>query len=168
MYNEGVINSIKDKLIASNESVAVAESVTSGHLQAALSMAENASLFYQGGLTTYNLGQKCRHLNIEPIHAEKCDCVSKDVAIKMAGEICKMFLSNWGIGITGYATPVPGKTEYGLYAYYAIVHNGEPIVAKKIVTQQNGAVETQVFYTNTVLEHLELLVEKLEAIPATT
>jgi nicotinamide-nucleotide amidase len=168
MYKADVINSIKDKLIASKETVAVAESVTSGHLQAALSLAENASLFYQGGLTAYNLGQKCRHLDIEPIQAENCDCVSKDVAIKMAVAISKKFLSSWGIGITGYATPVPGKTSDNLYAYYAIVHNGEPIVAKKITTPQTNAMEAQVHYTNTVLEQLELLVEKLQAIPALT
>src|ERR1051325_1421918 len=98
MYNEEIINSIKEKLVAAKESIAVAESVTSGHLQAALSQAENASFFFQGGITAYNLGQKSRHLNIDPIQAENCDSVSKDVAIKMALEVSKMFTSNWGVG----------------------------------------------------------------------
>ena len=159
MYNEEIINSIKDKMVAAKESIAVAESVTSGHLQAALSQAENASFFFQGGITAYNLGQKCRHLNIDPIQAEECDCVSKEIAVKMAVEASKMFISNWGAGITGYATPVPGKTDDGLHAFYAIVHNGETVVAKKIFTTKTQATDVQLFYTNAVLKELETCID---------
>ena len=57
MYDIEALNEIRDRLTGNGESLAVAESVTSGHLQAALSSAENASHFYQGGITAYNLGQ---------------------------------------------------------------------------------------------------------------
>lgn len=69
LYNMSAINSIRDYVLENKQTLAVAESVTSGHLQAAISVAENASSFFQGGITAYNLGQKCRHLNIEPLHA---------------------------------------------------------------------------------------------------
>jgi len=47
MYPFDGINIIKQRLITRHQTVAVAESVTSGHLQAALSLAENARQFYQ-------------------------------------------------------------------------------------------------------------------------
>ena len=69
MYPFDEINIITERMISCHQTVAVAESVTSGHLQAALSLGQNARQFYQGGLTAYNLGQKSRHLLVEPIHA---------------------------------------------------------------------------------------------------
>lgn len=76
MYPFDEINTIKDRLLCLRQTVAVGESVTSGHLQAALSLGENARQYYQGGLTAYNLGQKARHLLVEPIQALECNCVS--------------------------------------------------------------------------------------------
>ena len=54
LYDEEVINQIKEWLTAHKQTIAVAESVTAGHLQAALSSAVEASKFFQGGITAYN------------------------------------------------------------------------------------------------------------------
>ena len=56
--DDQVIDQIKNILIDRGETIAVAESLTSGHLQVALASAENASEFFQGGITVYNLGQR--------------------------------------------------------------------------------------------------------------
>ena len=64
-----VVNSIKDTLQTKCETIAVAESLTAGLLQFALAAAEGASGYFQGGITVYNLGQKSRHLHIDPIDA---------------------------------------------------------------------------------------------------
>src|SRR3569623_3776187 len=101
IYDEKSIEQIKNYLLSNHLTIAVAESVTSGHLQAALSTAIDASKFFQGGITAYNIGQKSRHLTIEPTHALECDCVSDIIAESMALNICTMFLSNEGLGITG-------------------------------------------------------------------
>src|SRR5688500_8119093 len=93
MYNEKVVNEIGGYLLKQEFTIAAAESVTSGHLQAALSMGIDASSFLQGGITVYNAGQKTRHLNIEPVHAQKVNCVDARVAAQMAVEVNKMFLS---------------------------------------------------------------------------
>ena len=91
--------------------------------------------------------------------------MSKEVAIKMALEVSKMFACNWGIGITGYATPVPGKTDDGLHAFYAIVCDGETISSKKIYTTKNQAPDVQLFYTNSVLKELEHCIEMAQSVP---
>lgn len=160
MYNLDIINGIKDKLIAGNETIAVAESVTSGHLQAALSLAENATQFFQGGITTYNLGQKCRHLNIDPVHCAACDSVSAEVASAMSKNVCNLFLSNWGIGICGYATPVREKGINDLYVHYSIAYNGDPVLNNMVTAANNGTVSVQIYYTNIVLNELFKLLEQ--------
>src|SRR5690348_6264721 len=104
-----LINKAGRLLQKEGATVAVAESVTSGNLQAIFSLAKNATLFFQGGMTAYNIGQKCRHLMVEPTHAIECNCVSQKVSEQMAAEICHLFTSDYGIGITGYASPVPEK-----------------------------------------------------------
>ena len=77
------------------QSIAVAESVTSGNLQAIFSQVKDAAKFFQGGITTYNIGQKYKHLNVDPIHAIACDCVSLQVAENMSLNVCKLFNSDW-------------------------------------------------------------------------
>ena len=91
MYNTKDISAIRDFMVSHKHTLAVAESVTSGHLQAAFSLANDASAFFQGGITTYNLGQKTRHLQINPIHAATCNCVSQTVSDEMARHATTLF-----------------------------------------------------------------------------
>ncbi len=153
LYNENVVNEIKDILTQKSQSIAVAESVTAGHLQAALSAAVEASRFFQGGITAYNLGQKCRHLQVDPILAESCDCVDEAVARTMALEVCSLFNSPYGLAITGYAAKMPEKGLNDLFAWYAVAFRGEVVLCEKISTAKER-VDAQVDYTNQVLQKL--------------
>ena len=78
------IEIIRKVLIGTHRTIAVAESVTSGLLQNALSQATDARLFFQGGMTVYNVAQKCRQLQIEPIDAEGSNGVSANIAVQLA------------------------------------------------------------------------------------
>ena len=151
-----VMKSIKTHLAKNKETVAVAESVTSGLLQLAFGTIEDASFFYQGGITAYNLGQKYRHLLIEPIHAQECDCISQKVANEMAVNVCELFRSNWGISITGYSTPVKESNDK-LFAYFTIVHNNKIQAARKIIPKCKDPFAVQMEYTNIVLQRFREL-----------
>lgn len=153
-YNLKKINSIKDVLLQRDQTLAVAESVTAGQLQVAFSLADNATQFFQGGITVYNLGQKARHLHIEPIQAENDNCVSEKVSLQMAVRVCEMFSSDWGIAITGYASPVPELGIEKLYACYAICFRGECIVNDTVSTRQGHPLSVRTFFTNHVLDQL--------------
>ena len=151
-FNLEQINAIKDLLVEQHQTLAVAESVTSGYLQAAFSAATLASRYFQGGITAYNAGQKCRHLNIEPIHAMKDDCVSEVVARQMAVEVNTIFLSSYGIGITGYATKVPETGVNDLFAHFAIAKEKEIILVKKIGSEEKETWEVQMDYMTQVVQ----------------
>ncbi len=154
MYNIENINALKNELVDRVQTIAVAESVTSGHIQAALSLATNASKFFQGGITTYNIGQKCRHLNVDPIHAQACNCVSAKVAEEMAIHVSKLFISHWGVGITGYATPIPELGIKDLFAFYSIAYKGSIISTQRIITTENDPLKVQVYFANQVIKGL--------------
>ena len=141
-------------MLVRKHTIAVAESVTSGHLQAAISLAEKAAEFYQGGITAYNIGQKCRHLNIEPIQALSCNCISEKVAADMALNVSNFFLSDWGIGVTGYATPDPENNVVQLFAIYSITFRGKIIHTYKVLSETRSQLEVQVFYVNKIIEDL--------------
>jgi PncC family amidohydrolase len=158
VYKPELINSIRNFLVDAAETIAVAESVTSGHLQGALSSGEEASKYFQGGLTAYNAGQKTRHLNIEPIYANKVNCVADKIASAMAKEISKLFVSDYGIGITGYATIVPENEKEGLFAWFAVSYKREIVLLKKISTTKPG-IDAQINYTEQVIEQLNDLLQ---------
>jgi PncC family amidohydrolase len=156
-----LINKAGRLLQKEGATVAVAESVTSGNLQAIFSLAKNATLFFQGGMTAYNIGQKCRHLMVEPTHAIECNCVSQKVSEQMAAEICHLFISDYGIGITGYASPVPEKNIQQLYAWLSIAKGNEIMGSKKIISPHKKPLEVQLEFTQKAIEYfIEILKKK--------
>lgn len=152
-FHQAAIQSIRKQLLLRKETLAVAESVTSGLLQAAFSSADEAMNFFQGGMTAYNIGQKCRYFRIDPIHAIACDCVSGQIAEYMAKGVCELFSSQWGIGITGFATPVP-QSGHQTFACYAICFNNEIRVSKTIEVRDKAPLDTQLSYVNAILDDL--------------
>lgn len=150
LYNNNILESIGPVLIARKQTVSVAESVTSGFLQAAISGIPDASQFYQGGITAYNVAQKYRHLMVEPIHAMATNCVSEQVASEMAANVCDQFNSDWGLAVTGYASPVP-ESGNELFAYYAISFREKIMDKGRITPPGKDSLETQLFYVNEVL-----------------
>ena len=147
-------------LSARKNTIAVAESVTSGNVQAAFSLARDAIAFFQGGITAYNIGQKCRHLSVEPTHAIECNCVSKIVSGQMALEVCRLFSATYGIGITGYASPVPEENIRKLFAYVSIAKNNRILLSKKISAQDAEPHKVQLFYTGHVIQMLASVLNK--------
>lgn len=154
MFNENRLQQIRDRLIARSESVAVAESVTAGLVQCALSQAKDASCFFQGGITAYNLGQKARHLQVDPVHASACDCVSEKVSAQMARAVAGNFSADWGISVTGYAASTKEIPEP--YAIYSISYRGELKDTGRIESTQEGWL-SQKHYVTVILEQFAML-----------
>jgi nicotinamide-nucleotide amidase len=154
IFDKPLIDTIGAKLKDKNLTISVAESVTSGLLQAAFSNSNDASKFFQGGITAYNIGQKCRHLLVEPLHAIECNCISEKIAQDMSKHVCNLFLSDYGIGITGYAAKMPDKDVNELFAYYAISEKDKVLKSGKIITNAEEGFPAQLFYVTEVLKTL--------------
>jgi len=85
--------------------LAVAESLTSGRLQARIGAISGASQFFLGGITAYSLEQKVRHLGVDRAGADAVNCVSGPIVEQMARGVCALFGANVGVATTGYAEP---------------------------------------------------------------
>jgi len=157
LFNKNILDTIGKKLIKKKQTIAVAESVTSGLLQFAFSNVRDASCFYQGGLTAFNIGQKCKHLQVDPVHASAVNCVSQKVAEEMAAQISVLFRSDWGVAVTGYASAEP-LSENKVFAYYAITFKNKIKSKGKLVPKKSDPVKAQWFYANTIINKIMKLV----------
>ncbi len=112
--------------------LAVAESLTCGRVQAAIGAISGASDFFLGGITAYTIEQKVRHLGVDHAHAVCCDVVSATVAAQMALGVCRLFGSDFGLATTGYAEPAPARGVAHPLAYWAIAYAGAIVRAGQI------------------------------------
>jgi nicotinamide-nucleotide amidase len=96
-------------LLRTRTSIAAAESLTVGLVQAALGSCSGSSAYLKGGITAYTLDAKVKHLGIDRGHAVQVNCVSKQVAREMAAGVREMFGAEIGISTTGYAEPDPAQ-----------------------------------------------------------
>jgi len=151
---------IGNYLLEVEETVSVAESVSSGFLQFSFSQMKDASKFFKGGITAYTLDEKVRLLNVDEAEAASCDCVSPNIAETMALNIAKSFKTDWSIAVTGYATPVP-ESNQKLYAYFSIVYKGQVILSEKLdLHSRTKQVNAQLYYTEFILGCFKLELDK--------
>ena len=154
MFNKEDIQQLADLLTKNRQTIALAESVTAGLLQNAMASAEKASNFFEGGITAYNITQKYAHFKVSLEHAISCNCVSEQVAAEMAVGINKIFKSHWGIGITGYASPIPGHHMKELYACFAIANHNNVVLTKTITTTIKDPLKVQLTYVAGVIKEM--------------
>ncbi len=88
-------------------SLAVAESMSSGLVQAAIGATSGASDFFRGGVTAYTIDEKVRLLGVDRGEADRVNAVSSMIAEQMARGASRLFDSDWAIATTGYAEPSP-------------------------------------------------------------
>jgi nicotinamide-nucleotide amidase len=102
--------------------LAVAESLTCGHLQAAIGAVSGASEYFLGGVTAYSLAAKVRLLGVNRAHARSVNCVSQRVAVEMARGACTRFGADIAVATTGYAEPSRPASIRVPLAWWALCH----------------------------------------------
>jgi nicotinamide-nucleotide amidase len=102
--------------------LAVAESLTAGQVQARIAAVSGASDYFLGGVTAYSLEQKVKLLGVNRAHARLVDCVSQRVAVEMAAGACQLFGADLAVATTGYAEPAPKQRVRTPHAWWALCH----------------------------------------------
>jgi nicotinamide-nucleotide amidase len=138
--------------------LAVAESLTCGHVQARVGAVSGASEFFLGGITAYTLDEKVSHLGVNRAAAKRVDCVSAEVAREMALGVCRLFGSDLGLATTGYAEPSVKSKVAEPFAWWALAHvrRGRTVALLGGRVECPGAsrVETQIIVAAAVLTEL--------------
>lgn len=156
-FQESIIKEIGDVLHERKESIAVAESVTAGFLQLALSSITAASAVFKGGITTYTIDEKVRLLDIDASEAAVKNCVSESITEQMARNVARLFDSTWAIATTGFATQVP-ESNFKQFAFCTIYHHNKILFTKKIeLYPHTNPIDAQHFYAESALFELHAL-----------
>lgn len=92
--------------------IALAESMTGGHIGAMITKKSGASQYFCGGIIAYSNEVKIQVLGIESQLIQKHGVVSEAVAKAMALQTKKLFSSDIALSITGYAGPVGKKVGH--------------------------------------------------------
>lgn len=122
-FQQSLLDNISTSLITMNETVSIAESVTSGLIQLPFSQMPNTKLFYKGGITTFTLPEKVSLLDINRIQAEENGFETQKMAGTMAVKVAESFGTDWGIASTGYAAS--GRNSgFKVYSFCSFSYKG--------------------------------------------
>ena len=102
---------IAKKLIKSNYTLSVAESLTGGLLSSRLTSFPGASNFFKGSVTAYDTNVKINTLGVNKKTIKTHSVVSKEVANEMASNIKNILNSDFSISTTGNAGPTKGDSD---------------------------------------------------------
>jgi nicotinamide-nucleotide amidase len=145
--------------------LAAAESLTCGRVQARVGEISGASNFFLGGITTYTLDEKVRHLGVNRAAARRVNSVSAREAEEMARGACRMFDSDLAVATTGYAEPAPAEGAADPFAWWAFTHRrqGRFIFARSGRIECPGAtrIDVQMMVADAVLGELVAYLREL-------
>ena len=152
-------------LAAPRVTLAAAESLTCGRVQARIGEVPGASEFFLGGITAYTLDAKVKHLGIDRASARRANSVSDEIARQMARGAGAMFGSDLAVATTGYAEPSPANEVSTPFAWWALVHRRRG----RIVGERSGRIEcpgasrvdAQTIVTDAVVAELVAYLEEL-------
>lgn len=159
---KNLLNYIGSRMLQYDETISIAESVTSGFLQFSFSQMKDASRFFMGGMTVYSQEEKVSLLEVDPDEAKNTNSVSSLVADTMALNVAKLYKTDWSIAVTGYAAPVE-ESNKKLYAYFSISYKGKVILSERLdLHSRTKAVNAQLYYTEFILGCFKLELDKLK------
>lgn len=152
--------------------LSVAESVTSGHVQAMISSVSGASDYFRGGVTAYTLDEKAKILGVTRAPAKRVNSVSQQVAVEMALGVSRLFGTDLGLATTGYAEP---SSKHGIkhpMAWWAICHRqggggGAVVISGCVEIRGEKRVAVQHKVSETVLSELANYLRELHHLART-
>ena len=104
-------NEIGKKLVESNQTVSLAESLTGGLLASRFTSYPGASNYFKGAIIAYNSLIKKDILGVNYKLIEEYSVVSSEVANEMAIKTKKLLKSDYAISTTGNAGPSKGDSN---------------------------------------------------------
>lgn len=118
-------------LLASSQTVSVAESCTGGGLGQLLTAVSGSSGYFWGGVISYDNRVKEGVLGVDSGILARCGAVSPEVAKAMAIGVRDRLGTDWGISITGIAGPGGGSEEKPVGLVYVGLASAAGTVVEK-------------------------------------
>ncbi|MDP6793999.1 MAG: competence/damage-inducible protein A [Verrucomicrobiota bacterium] len=109
--DETIAQAVVGRLIATGETLAVAESCTGGLLGHHITNVSGASAVFAGGVLSYSNAMKQQLLGVNPFTLSQHGAVSKPVVLEMAGGALVASGADHALSVTGIAGPDGGTLE---------------------------------------------------------
>lgn len=123
---ESIEQTIGDLLRAAGQTVAFAESATSGAIAARMAAVPGASEVMKGGAVVYATDAKTNVLGVPSDLIEQHTPVSEAVTRELAVRVRDLFDADWGVGVTGVAGPgAQGDKPIGTVVWAVAGPDGE-------------------------------------------
>lgn len=135
--------------------IAVAESLTSGHIAARLGAAPNSSAWFAGGVVAYMSETKHRVLDVAP-----GPVVSARAAEEMATGVARLFGANLALSVTGVGGP---DEQDGQEVGTVFIGLRSPRGELHVVERQLGGSPEEIV-ESTVVAALRLLTSRVQAL----
>lgn len=126
-----------EKLIAEQQTLAVAESCTGGLLAGAITDVPGVSTVFLGGIVSYTNEAKSDVLELPECLIEQHGAVSGEVAAAMATAAAEKFGAEYGLATTGYAGPGGGTDDDPVGTVYLGFHAPAGLWACRITFDGN-------------------------------
>lgn len=147
-----------ERLIAREETIAIAESSAGGLISAALLAIPGASAYFLGGGVIYTATARQALLGVRPEHMERIRPSTEAYALLLAERIRRDFGAAWGLGETGAAGPTGNR--YGDAAGHACFAVSGPGRAAR--TLETGSSDRRANMDAFARGALELLIAQME------
>jgi nicotinamide-nucleotide amidase len=144
-------------LIARDETVATAESLTGGLVSAALTEVPGASVVVRGGVVSYSTEVKASVLGVDPDLLARAGAVDASVAEQMAAGTRAVLDADYGVATTGVAGPDPAEGKPVGRVFVAVAGPGTSRVQVLDLRGDRALIRAQ-----SVLAVLRLLGEMLD------
>ena len=118
------------KLLQQHKTLAFAESCTGGLASSLVTDIAGSSEYLVGSAVTYTNEAKHKLLDVQETTLTSYGAVSEQTACEMAQGVCKLFGSDFGVGITGNAGP-GGSEGKPVGLVYIAVATGEEVYCKE-------------------------------------
>lgn len=120
-----MMKNIINKLIESNLTIALAESMTGGYVSSKLTAIPNSSKAFKGAIIAYSEDIKTNLLKVSKEDIEKHSTVSAEILNQMNDGLKNIIDADIYLSITGNAGPGYEKNSNGLKCYILIEYNNQ-------------------------------------------
>ena len=122
---------IGDRLREKGWTLSIAESCTGGLVSDRVTNVSGSSDYFEGGVVSYSIQAKARHLGIPLAYVRRHGAVSPEVAKRMAEGVRRVFRTTFGLSTTGVAGPAGGTKRTPVGTVFIGLSDGKETLAIK-------------------------------------
>lgn len=154
------VASIIENLVASNMTVATAESCTGGLIASSIVDVPGASDCFNEGYVTYSNEAKMKNLGVKDSTLSQFGAVSRETASEMCLGVKKKAKSDFGLSSTGIAGPGGGSPKKPVGLVYIGCAYGDGLVTVKELRLSGNRSEIRNAAASAALQLLDEILQK--------